>query len=161
MNDVYIGIGSNLGNKEENIEKAIDLIKEKCKILKVSSLFETEPMYYKNQDWFLNCAIKIETKLNPQELLAFLQSIEKILGRVMTIKNGPRTIDLDILFYSDEVIKTNNLTIPHPRLHKRLFVLEPLKEICPEFVHPILKKSISKLCSVANNPRFVKLQKTI
>ena len=145
MTDVYIGIGSNLGNKEENIKKAIDLLKEKCKILKVSALYQTEPMYYKNQDWFLNCAIKMETGLKPQELLEFLQSIEKKLGRVMTIKNGPRVIDLDILFYGSEIIKSNNLAIPHPKLHERLFVLEPLKEICPNFVHPALKRSVSEL----------------
>ena len=156
MNDAYIGIGSNVGDKEENIRKAIRLMKEKCKILKVSSLYQTEPMYYKNQDWFLNCAAKIETKLNPQELLSFLQSIEKKIGRIRTIKNGPRTIDLDILFYNGKIIKSNNLIIPHPRLHERLFVLYPLKEICPDFVHPILKKSINELHSMIDNLESVK-----
>ena len=147
MDDVYIGIGSNLGDKQENIRKAIKLMKEKCKILKVSSLYETEPMYYKDQDKFLNCAINLETELKPQELLAFLLSVEKKLGRVRIIKNGPRTIDLDILFYDGKITKSDNLIIPHPRLHERLFVLEPLKEICPDFVHPVLRKSINELHS--------------
>ena len=157
MKEAYIGIGSNLGNKAENIRKAINLIEEKCKILKASPLFETEPMYYKNQDRFLNCATKIETELKPQELLAFLLSVEKKFGRVRTIKNGPRTVDLDILFYGGEIIKSNNLIIPHPRLHERLFVLEPLKEICPDFVHPVLRKSISELYSAAHDSEPVKI----
>ena len=157
MINAYIGLGSNLGDKEDNIKKAIGLMKEKCKILEVSSLYKTEPVGYKNQDWFLNCTVEIKINFRPHELLTFLKSIEKKLGRVKTIKNGPRTIDLDILFYGNEVIKTNNLTIPHPRLHERLFVLEPLKEICPEFVHPILKKNINELIFDLRNTEGVEL----
>lgn len=142
MADVFLGIGSNIGDKEDNIRKAVVMIKEKCKILKSSSLYETEPVGYKEQDWFLNCAVEIETKLEPLELLDFLQSIEKKLKRAKTIKNGPRTIDLDILFYGDKIVNEANLVIPHPRLHERLFVLEPLKEIASGFVHPVLKKRI-------------------
>lgn len=148
MADVFIGIGSNIGDREENIRKAISLIKEKCKILKMSPLYETEPVGYRKQGWFLNCAVKVKTDLKPQKLLEFLQSIEKRLGRVRTIKNGPRTIDLDILFYGKKIINEDNLIVPHPRLHERLFVLEPLNDICPDFVHPILKKSIKGLYSV-------------
>ena len=161
MVKAYIGIGSNLGNKEENIRKAIELIKEKCKILKVSSLYETEPVGYKEQDWFLNCAIEIETKLKPQELIKFLLLIEKKLGRIRTVKNGPRTIDLDILFYGSEIINEKNLIIPHPRLHERLFVLEPLKEVCPNFIHPVFNKSVNEIHSLVNKLEVVKLQKTI
>ena len=161
MVKAYIGIGSNLGNKEENIRKAISLIKGKCKILKISSLYETEPIGHKEQDWFLNCAIEIGTKLKPQELLEFLLSIEKNLGRVRTIKNGPRTIDLDILFYGNKTINEDNLIVPHPRLHERLFILEPLKEICPNFVHTVLNKSIDELYSLVDKSEIVKLQKTI
>mgnify|MGYP001615144372 FL=1 len=142
---VYIGIGSNLGDKKENIRTSIELIKEKCKIIKVSSLYETEPIGYKNQDMFLNCAIKAETELKPLELLGFLQSIEKKIGRIRTIKNGPRTIDLDILFYNKKIINKEKLIVPHPRLHERLFVLGPLKEISPYFVHPALKETIKDL----------------
>lgn len=161
MIKVFIGIGSNLGNKEENIRKAIELTKEKCKILKISSLYETEPVGYKEQDWFLNCAVEIVTELNPHELLKFLLLIEKILGRIRTIKNSPRTIDLDILFYGDKIINENNLIVPHPRLHERLFVLEPLKEICPHFIHPVFNKSVNELHSLVNKLEVVKLQKTI
>lgn len=155
MTVVYIGLGSNLGDKEYNIKKSIDLIKEKCKILEISQLYKTEPVGYKNQDKFLNCAIKIKTELKPIELLGFLQSIEKRLGRIITIKNGPRTIDLDILFYDDKIIKTKNLTIPHSRLHQRLFVLEPLEDISPNFIHPVLRKSIKELVSDLRNAECV------
>ena len=151
MVNAYIGIGSNLGNKEENIKKAVDLLKDKCKILKVSSLYKTEPVGYKNQDWFLNCAVKMNTNLEPKELLYFLKSIEKKLKRVKTIKNGPRTIDLDILFYGNYIIKTKNLTIPHPRFHKRAFVLKPLKELCPSIIHPVLKKNVRELFFVSKD----------
>ena len=147
MTIAYIGIGSNLGDKEHNIKKSIDLIKEKSKILEISRLYKTEPVGYKNQDKFLNCAIKIKTELKPIELLGFLQSIEKRLGRIRTIKNGPRTIDLDILFYGIEIINENNLIVPHPRLHEREFVLEPLEDISPNFIHPVLRKSIKELVS--------------
>lgn len=159
MVNVFIGIGSNLDDKEENIKKAIELIMEKCEILKISSLYETEPVGYKRQDWFLNCAICTETELKPMELLDFLQSIEKKLGRVRTIKNGPRTIDLDILFYGDKIINEDMLIIPHPRLHERLFVLEPLKELSPNFVHPLLNRSIEELRSRLNSTECVKLAK--
>lgn len=142
---VFIGIGSNIGNREKNIKAAIRLIKNKCRIIKMSSLYETEPVGYKEQGWFLNCALKLQTGLKPEGLLNFFQSIEKKLGRAKAVKNGPRTIDLDILFYGSEIMKTRRLTVPHPRLHKRLFVLEPLNEICPEFVHPKLKKRIGYL----------------
>ena len=160
MANVFIGIGSNIGNKEGNIRKAIGLIKKKCKILKASSLYETEPVGYKEQDWFLNCAIEIDTKLNPLELLNFLQSIEKKLKRAKTIKNSPRIIDLDILFYSNKIIKEKNLIVPHPRLHERLFVLEPLKEIAPELVHPMFGKSIGELYSGDGRKEDVRLFRT-
>ena len=129
MSEVYIGLGSNLGNKEKNIQKAIDLIAEKNKVKKISNFYKTDPVGYLNQDCFLNGAIKIETNLSPEDLLKFLKNIEKKLKRKKTIKNGPRTIDLDILLYDDLIINTPNLTIPHPRMLEREFVLKPLKEI--------------------------------
>ena len=155
MVDVYIGLGSNVGDKEENIRKAVDLIKERCKALKVSSLYETEPVGYEDQDWFLNCVLKGETDLDPQELLGFLQSIEKKLGRVRTIKDGPRSIDLDILFYGDRVVKKENLTIPHPRLHERGFVLIPLLEIEPNLTHPTLRRTVKELSEVLGEKKAV------
>lgn len=145
MGDVCIGIGTNLGNKAENIRKSVELLKEKCRIQKISSIYKTEPVGYKNQDWFLNCALLAKTGLKPNELLAFLRSIEKRLGRKEAIKNGPRIIDLDILFYDGLVVKSKNLTIPHPRLHERLFVLAPLNDICPNLVHQILHRTIKQL----------------
>ncbi len=142
MVKVYAGIGSNLEDRENNIEAAIGMLNKKCRVLKISSLYETEPVGYKEQGWFLNCALEIETNLKPEELLKFFHSIEKSLGRKKTIKNGPRTMDLDILFYGDQIIKTKRLDVPHPRLHGRMFVLMPLDELCPDFMHPKLKKSV-------------------
>lgn len=161
MTHSFIGIGSNLGNKEENIRKAVELIKKKCKILKKSSLYETEPIGFKKQDWFLNSVVEIETGLKPIELLEFLQSIEKNLKRAKTIKYGPRIIDLDILFYGNEILKEKNLVVPHPRLHERLFVLEPLKEIAPRFVHPVLKKKIDELHSGFKKEQIVRRLKNL
>jgi 2-amino-4-hydroxy-6-hydroxymethyldihydropteridine diphosphokinase len=155
----YIGLGSNLGNKEENIRRAIDLLKNKCKILKISPLYKTEPIGYKKQDWFLNCAVKIETSLKPRELLSFLKSIEKRMKRKRTIH--PRTIDLDILFYGEKVLKEKDLIVPHPRLHERLFVLKPLYDICPDFVHPSLKKSIAETLSSLPNTQYVEFYKLL
>jgi len=159
MTEVYIGLGSNLTNKEENIKKAINLLEQKCKILKLSSLYKTEPVGYKNQDWFLNCVVKVKTGLGPKKLLVFLQSIEKRLKRVKTIKNGPRVIDLDILFYGKKIINESRLVIPHPQLHKRLFVLRPLQNLCPDFIHPVLQKSVNELLSILNNPEKVEFYK--
>lgn len=141
----YIALGSNLGNREENLKTAIEKIKKIVQIKEISSIYETEPEGYKNQGLFLNMAIEIKTSLGPQELLSNLQEIENEMGRTREIKNGPRTIDLDIIFYEDKIIEEQNLKIPHPLMHKRNFVLLPMNEIAPEFIHPILKKSIKTL----------------
>jgi 2-amino-4-hydroxy-6-hydroxymethyldihydropteridine diphosphokinase len=132
----YIGLGSNLGDREKNIEKAINLLKktEKTKVNKASSLYETEPQGYEKQNKFLNGALELETSLSPFELLKALQGIEKKLGRRRVIKWGPRTIDLDILLYDDLEIDEKDLKIPHPEMLKRTFVLVPLKEIAPHLV---------------------------
>ena len=147
MARVFIGFGSNLGDRRENISKALELIKERCSIVKVSSIYETEPVGYLDQGMFLNGVLEVESKLNCRELLEFLLSIEDELGRVRTIKDGPRTMDLDILFYGDSIIEEEDLIVPHPRLHERKFVLEPLNELDSEFIHPKLKKSIKELFS--------------
>ena len=158
MNTAYLGLGSNIGDKEENIQRAVELIKEKCEVSRQSSFYETEPVGYDNQDWFLNSVIEVKTILAPEELLAFLQSIEQEMGRIKTFKNGPRVIDLDILFYGDQTVKEEHLIIPHPRLHERLFVLEPLHEICPDYIHPIFKKSVKELyINVAKQKKVRKL----
>lgn len=155
MTEVYIGLGSNLGDKKQNIEEALEYIKEKCEILKISSLYETEPVGYKDQDWFLNGVVKIGTHVGPQELLGFILLIEKRLGRVRTIKNGPRIIDLDILFYGNEIINEPNLIVPHPRLHERGFVLVPLQEVAPDLMHPIFRKTIQELLSNLGDEKVV------
>ena len=150
MATVYLGFGSNIGSKEENVRRAIELLKEHSKIINVSSNYKTEPWGITDQDWFINAAAIIETTLSPTELLAETQRIEKELGRTKTVRYGPRTIDIDILFYEDKIVSENNLTIPHPGAHERSTVLLPLCEIASHFVHPILKKTIKELA--AENP---------
>lgn len=146
MPKVYIGIGSNIGNREENCQKALELIiKSGIKVKKCSSMIETEPWGVKEQPRFINMAIEIETELNPEELLGLLKKIEGTLGRRQTTRWGPREIDLDILLYDDMILKTPELEIPHPLLHKREFVLQPLAEIAPDKIHPVFKKSVKEL----------------
>lgn len=142
--DVYIALGSNMGNKTENINKAIEAIDNSiyCKVLKVSSNYDTKPVGYTDQDNFLNCAIQIKTMLTPEELIRFLMHIEKDLKRERIIKWGPRTIDLDILLYDNIISSSQEVIIPHPRMHERMFVLKPLSEIAPYVLHPILRKRI-------------------
>ena len=146
---VYLGIGSNLGDRAANIEKALTLLKEheEIKILSVSSLIETDPVGGEAQGKFLNGAIQIDTDLMPLDLLAQLKMIERRLGRVKSEEiNAPRTLDLDILFYDDVVIvQGKSLAIPHPRLAERSFVLKPLLEIAPNLLHPRLNKTIKAL----------------
>ena len=145
MTKAYVGVGSNLGDREKNIRNALILLEERCKIIKKSDLYKTEPVGFRYKNYFLNCVIKIDTTLRPLELLDFLQATETKLKRIKLRKNGPRTIDLDILFYGNKTINNERLIVPHPRLHERLFVLEPLNEINPEFIHPILERSIKDL----------------
>jgi 2-amino-4-hydroxy-6-hydroxymethyldihydropteridine diphosphokinase len=143
----YIGIGSNLGDKVSQCEKAIAAIlkADKNKLLAKSSFFKTKPIGYSSQDWFINGVIKIETELGPLQLLRALKRIESQLGREETFRWGPRTIDLDILFFDEKEIRTQELQIPHPLLQERQFVLIPLAEIDRNLVHPVLKKSIGEL----------------
>lgn len=129
MSRVFFSIGTNLGQRKDNIEHALKLLSEKVKIIKVSSYYETEPVGYKDQPWFLNIAAEGETDMAPQELLSFTQSIEKEMKRVKTMVNGPRIIDVDILLYDDLKLETENLIIPHPRMASRAFVMVPLFEI--------------------------------
>jgi len=144
---VYIGIGSNLGDKVSQCEKAISeiLTIDRHKLLAKSSLFKTEPVGYTSQDWFVNAVLKIETDLGAPKLLRELKSIESHLGRTETFRWGPRMIDLDILFFDDIEIHTEELQIPHPRIQERQFVLVPLAEIDQNFIHPVLKKTIREL----------------
>ena len=135
MATVYLGLGSNLGDREKNIRNAVRLLEENfVSIEKLSTIIETEPVGFLNQGKFLNAVLKGTTQLSPVDLLLHTQSIEKKLKRMRTIPNGPRTIDIDILLYDQERISTPRLTIPHPRMWERDFVLGPLKEIEPDFV---------------------------
>jgi len=153
MANFFLSIGSNLGDREANIQKAISLLNlhSKIKVLQVSSIIETKPYGYIDQPDFLNGAILIETELSPSKLLTELQKIERKLKRKQKIRWGPRTIDLDILFYDDLVIEKDGLKIPHPELHKRIFVLQPLSELAKDFVHPILQESIASLLGKLEN----------
>lgn len=146
-NEVYISLGSNMGNKKENLERAIKEIAniKDTFIIKESKIIETEPFGYKEQDDFLNSCIGIKTLLTPREILKELLSIEKKMGRERKIKWGPRIIDLDIIFYGKEVIEEDDLIVPHPYMEYREFVLKPLEEIIPNFVHPLLLKRVSTL----------------
>ena len=143
---VHIGIGSNLGNREENCKKAIGLLLENgITVTRLSSMIETEPWGVTDQHEFVNAAVETHTDLGPEELLVTLKKIESDMGRLPSAKWGPRLLDLDILFYDDLVMKTDDLEIPHPYIKERDFVLKPLAEIAPEKVHPVLKKTVSEL----------------
>ena len=132
MHKVYLSLGSNLGETKTNLQTAMALLEEQVHITRQSSYYETEPVGYEDQPWFLNMVLEGETKLSPFELLAFTQSIEGRMKRIKTMINGPRNIDVDILLYDDENIQSNHLTIPHPRMHQRNFVMVPLYEIAPD-----------------------------
>ncbi len=136
-NKVFIALGTNLGNREENLNTAISEIAKFATIKAKSSIYETDPVGYRHQGKFLNMAIEIHTTLEPKELLTNLQQIENKMGRVRKIKNGPRIIDLDILLYEDQIIKSEGLDIPHPLMTERKFVLEPLNEIASDVIYPL------------------------
>ena len=146
MTTVFLGLGSNRGDRKKNILKAIKLLKTSGqKVLRLSSLCETKPYGYKKQKKFLNAVVKLKTKLLPSELLELCKKIEKKIGRTKSFRWGPREIDVDILFFGRKIMKSKKLTIPHSDLHNRTFVLQPLTEIAPNFIHPVLKKRVSEL----------------
>jgi len=143
---VFLGLGSNVGRRKENLLAAIDRLRQSgIAILSKATVIETEPVGGVPQDKFLNTVIKVETSLEPEELLALAKKIERRMGRKKDVRFGPRIIDIDILLFGTSVIDTHSLTVPHPRLHERRFVLEPLTEIAPEVRHPVFKRSIREL----------------
>ena len=139
---VYLALGTNLGNRLENLKQAIAALPPQMDVKAKSSVYETPPWGYEDQPKFLNQAVKATTYLDPQPLLKHLKRLEVALGRQESFRNGPRLIDLDLLFYDDLVLNSEALTLPHPRLHERGFVLLPLLDIAPDLVHPVTKKSV-------------------
>ena len=146
MATVYIALGSNVGNREGNLREAVERLRLAALLIKcVSSTYETEPVDYLDQAWFLNSVLVAETELTPQELLARLREIELAMGSKKPFAKGPRLIDLDILLYGNETVSTPDLQVPHPRMLERLFVLVPLAEIAASYRHPTWKATVAEL----------------
>ncbi|HEY7096278.1 MAG TPA: 2-amino-4-hydroxy-6-hydroxymethyldihydropteridine diphosphokinase [Terriglobales bacterium] len=141
----YLSMGSNIGDRAGNLRDAISRLGGLGTVVKVSSLYETEPVDVTEQPWFVNCAVALETELDAEELLSALLGIERQMGRVRGSDKGPRNIDIDILLFGNEVIHTPELDVPHSEMNRRRFVLEPLAEIAPEARHPVLGKSVREL----------------
>ena len=145
MHHIFLALGSNIGNRKQYIEEAILLLREKINDVMIAPFYETKPRYFEDQNNFLNTVLSGFTDLEPQELLQFTKTVQKKVGRVERFRNGPREIDIDILFYDNVVYKDEELEIPHPRLQERDFVLQPFSDINPDFSHPVLKKTIREL----------------
>ena len=142
---VYLALGTNIGDRERNLKTAKDEMLSEATIVKESSIYVTPPWGYADQPDFLNQVIEVSTQLEPLPLLHFLKDIENRMGRKKLIRNGPRLIDLDILFYGDRVVDIDDLQIPHPRMEGRTFVLVPLSEIAPDLIHPMLEISVREM----------------
>jgi 2-amino-4-hydroxy-6-hydroxymethyldihydropteridine diphosphokinase len=144
----YISVGSNLGDRLQNCRKGIAALTESgnSRILAQSRIYMTEPVDYKDQNWFINMMIKLETELDPFQLLDHIEGIQRAAGRLKDpVRYGPRILDLDIILYDDRIIDSERLVVPHPRMHKRRFVLEPICDIDPAVVHPVLKQEMQSL----------------
>jgi 2-amino-4-hydroxy-6-hydroxymethyldihydropteridine diphosphokinase len=142
---VFLSLGSNLGDRAANLETAIKQLDSLGKVETVSSFYETEPVELTAQPWFLNCAVKLDTEKMPRQLIAGILALERGMGRQRKQKNGPRIIDIDILLFGSSMIDLPSLTVPHPKMHERRFVLEPLAEIAPEARHPVFKRTVREL----------------
>jgi 2-amino-4-hydroxy-6-hydroxymethyldihydropteridine pyrophosphokinase len=142
---VYLSLGSNIGDRENELREAIRRLAAVGDVKSISSFYETEPVEVTDQAWFLNCAVSLETSMAPEQLMSALLRMEEEMGRRRLQKKGPRTIDFDILLFGEAVISTADLTIPHPAMQHRRFVLEPMREIAPEVRHPVLHKTMREL----------------
>jgi 2-amino-4-hydroxy-6-hydroxymethyldihydropteridine diphosphokinase len=155
---VYLSLGSNVGDREAQLRDAQARLGAVGRVVAVSSFYETEPVEFTEQPWFLNCVVALETTNTPQELMAAILRMEEEMGRRRLQKKGPRSIDIDILLFDDVILDSKDLTIPHPAMHQRRFVLEPLAEIAAETLHPLLKKTIRELYALAPGQAVKKLK---
>jgi 2-amino-4-hydroxy-6-hydroxymethyldihydropteridine diphosphokinase len=142
---VYLSLGSNMGDRPANLRRALDRLAEAGPVQAVSAVYETEPVDVRDQPWFLNCVVAVESVMPPRELLGLALAIERAMGRNRTREKGPRTIDIDILLCGNSLVAQPGLHIPHPAMHQRRFVLEPLAEIAPEAFHPVLRRTAREL----------------
>jgi 2-amino-4-hydroxy-6-hydroxymethyldihydropteridine diphosphokinase len=157
MKTVYLGLGSNLGDREQYLHSAIERLNTPdLRVLRVSSWYETEPRDYADQGWFLNLVVEAETELFPLQLLHRTSRIELALGRRRTVAKGPRTVDIDILLYGQAVVRTAKLEIPHPRMGERRFVLEPLAELVPDLRHPVTHRTILEMLAAVRDQQVRK-----
>ena len=155
---VYLALGSNLGDRLENLQQAIAAMSPQMEVKAKSHVYETPPWGYEDQPKFYNQVIKADTYLQPELLIKHLKRLEVALGRQASFQNGPRLIDIDLLFFDHLVLNTPILTLPHPRLHERGFVLLPLMDIAPDFIHPVLKKSVREMLAFSNLNGIVQVQ---
>jgi len=155
MHTVYLALGTNIGNRAANLRQAIAALPPQMEVKAKSRIYETPPWGYTDQPVFYNQAVQVETYLEPLPLLKHLKRLEIALGRVPSFQNGPRLIDMDILFYDDLVLDQDNLVIPHPRMHERGFVLVPLSDIASDFIHPVLKKTVRELLALCNTSGII------
>lgn len=156
-NTAYLSLGSNLGDRAANLRSAIAQLAPASRVTAISSLYETEPVEVVDQSWFLNCVVAIETELAPEDLLQSLLTLERFMGRQRLSQKGPRKIDVDILLYDDRVIDQPGLKVPHPAMHRRRFVLEPLAEIAPQACHPLLHKTAREMLSSLSGGQIVRI----
>jgi 2-amino-4-hydroxy-6-hydroxymethyldihydropteridine diphosphokinase len=157
----FLSLGSNLGNRGENLDQALSLLKEECvEIIQSSSVYETQPVDFPSQAWFYNQVVEIETGRNPQDLLSVVKRIEQKMGRIPEVQKGPRKIDVDILLAEDKIIHSQELKIPHPSLDRRNFVLIPFSEISPGTIHPLLNVTIQSILENSKDHSIVRKLKS-